>query len=389
MRRGCDRAIGGGGERGHHARDAEGAGARVALAPAFGGNVHDRARATLLPVVSGKAAAVGTRCARGDLAGVERGLSAQLDRRTGRVAHRFDHEAAERHPHRGRGRERDQSLRGRCAAEQQVTLAAVLAGGCALGVPAEGGRRGLHLPRAHALGKLAVGAEHAVEKACGVRAHELSAQAVARRPWRALHLRALVRQPALADRRIGQERGGHDRLHHRRRHRVVKHRGIEQRVGAIADRIRHARVALAGAARTVVFLARAGRKRTGQRLDAATADVDDRDRGHADHRAFEQAVADGQVRVLLAHDAERAAHVLPARVARGNALRERLHAGNDGDIHGIPDVDERVAHRNAIGFRPRGRRRGAADRAAAAFPRATAAPASARRRAPCPPPARP
>ena len=43
---------------------------------------------------------------------------------------------------------------------------------------------------------------------------------------------------------------------------------------------------------------------------------------------FEQAVADGQVAILLARDADRAAHVLPAGVARGDALRERLRRGD-------------------------------------------------------------
>ena len=50
-RRSCGLAVGGGGQRGHHAGDAERAGPRMALAPAFGDDVDDRAAAALLPVV--------------------------------------------------------------------------------------------------------------------------------------------------------------------------------------------------------------------------------------------------------------------------------------------------------------------------------------------------
>ena len=67
---------------------------------------------------------------------------------------------------------------------------------------------------------------------------------------------------------IGQERRRHDRLDRRCRHRVVEHGGFMQRVGAVADRIRHAPVALRRAARAVVLLARARRKRARERLDA-------------------------------------------------------------------------------------------------------------------------
>ena len=164
-----------------------------------------------------------------------------------------------------------------------------------------------------------------------------------------LHRDALGGEPLRADVGIGQEFRRHDRLDHRARHRVVEHRRIEQRVGPIARRVRHALVAALAASRPVVFLARARRERAGERLDAPGRHVDHRDRGHAHHRLLEHRRADRASGVLAPRHAERAADVLPPGVARDRLLRERLYRGIDREVDGEADVHRRSADLDAVG----------------------------------------
>ena len=168
-------------QRRHHPGDAEDAGARVALAPAFGDDVDDGAALAFLPVVVAQAAAVGTGGAAAQDAGVERCRRHQADRRAELPAGRLAEDAAVGDRGRaGRGRSALVGARER-AAEQQVGLAAALVAFAAAGVPAERLRRRLHFPRPAAGGEVLLAAEHAIEKARRVGSHQLAAQAVARR----------------------------------------------------------------------------------------------------------------------------------------------------------------------------------------------------------------
>jgi hypothetical protein len=76
--------------------------------------------------------------------------------------------------------------------------------------------------------------------------------------------------------------------------------GLSNASGRYWHRVRQALVAIRVAPRAVDLLPRAGRHRTGQGLDAAARDIDDRHRRHAHHRSFEQGLADRPVLVLRA-----------------------------------------------------------------------------------------
>ena len=202
-----------------------------------------------------------------------------------------------------------------------------------------------------------VGAEHPIEEARRIRAHQLAAQTVERRRARAAQRGLLGREPARADVRIGQERRGHDGLDHRRGHRVVIDRRVEQRVGTIANRIRKTLVAARFAPRPVVFLARAWRQRAGERFDAAARDVDDRDGRHPDHGVLEHPMSEVVRRIFLARKPERTADVLASGIAGGGPLRQRLHRRVDRKVDRKADIDRRSAERDAVGTIAIARRR--------------------------------
>ena len=227
----------------------------------------------------------------------------------------------------------------------------------AAGVPAERRGRGLHLPRPAAVGVRLLAAEHAVEEARRVGAHQLAAQAVARRHAVALHRRLLGGEPAGADLGIGEEGRRHDRLDGRGRHRVVEHRRVEQRIGPVLHRIRQARIAGLVAAGPVDLLAGAGRERAGERLDPAAGDVDHRHRRHPHHRAFEQRLAERLRLVGLAMQAEGAAGRLAAGVAGGGLLRQRLQRRVDGEVDREADVDAAAVEDDPVRPPRAGRRR--------------------------------
>ena len=119
-------------------------------------------------------------------------------------------------------------------------------------------------------------------------------------------------------------------------------------------------VALRGASRAVVFVARARRHRARERVDAAALDVDHGDGGHPHLCVLEQPIAKRTAGVILARGAERATNVVAARVARGDALRKRLQRRIDRDVDREADIDLRAADvdpiRTAASAR-RGRRR--------------------------------
>ena len=141
---------------------------------------------------------------------------------------------------------------------------------------------------------------------------------------------------------------------------------IEERVGAVVHGIRQAGVAGGVAAGAVDLLARARRERAGERLDPAAGDVDDGDRGHPHHRAFEQLRAERLVAVLGAAHGQRPADVVPAGVAGSGLLGERLQRRIDRDVDRVADVDRRAVEDDAVA---RGRRgaRGARERIALAL----------------------
>src|SRR5204863_5013099 len=96
------------------------------------------------------------------------------------------------------------AARAECPSEQKVALAALLARDFASFIPPEGERCLLDLPWPLARGKTPVGAEHAVEKACRVGAHQLRAHAF--RGWYrrrcASELFPLRRQPTRPNGRV-------------------------------------------------------------------------------------------------------------------------------------------------------------------------------------------
>ena len=336
------------GERGHHPCNAERARSRMALTPAFGDDIDDRAAAAFLPVVLAARATVGAGRAAANDRRVQHHRRRQVQRRAEAAGDRLAEQAAE--GHRCRERPNRAGFRSRVdgAAEQQVLLAAIDTRLDAAVVPAECRRHCLHVPRSMAMIEAFVAAEHAIEKARRVGAHQLTAHAVVRGHRRALHLGALGGQPARADVAIGEEGRGHDRLDRRRRHRVVEHRGIQQRIGPIANRVRHALVAIRIAAGAVDFRARARRHGTGERFDAAGCDIDHRDRGHANHRAFEQAIAQRLAFVFGAPHVERAADIVPAGVAGRGLLRECLKRRHDRQVDREADIDRRAVEHDAV-----------------------------------------
>ena len=167
-------------ERRHHARHAERARARVALAPAFGDDVDDdcgrgtspsrrwlprrpsapAAHVRDLRVSSGTA----LRAANGRAELVADRLDQQPSVRDDRGERRVGGVALRRRP---RGRTAGRACRSRRARRAQPR------------VPAERAPRPPALPTAARNARSPVGAEHAVEKARRVRAHQLAAQAVA------------------------------------------------------------------------------------------------------------------------------------------------------------------------------------------------------------------
>ena len=321
----------------------------MALAPAFGDHIDDSAAAALLPVVVAQAQSIGAGGAAPNDGGVQRSAGHQVHRCAELAGERFAHQPAVGD---GQRRRSDRSRREGCvdgATEQQIVLAAVGPRIGAAGVPAERRGQRLHRPGPGAMGEAFVEAEHAIEKARRVRAHQLPAQAVARRCRTGLHGRALGRQPACTDLGVGQEGRGHDRLDRRSRHRVVEHGRVQQRIGAVLHPVRQARVALRIAPRPVDVLARARRQRPGQRLDAPAGDIDDRHRRHPHHRAFEQCLPDRPLLVLVAPQAERATVVVAAGIAGRRSLGQRLQHRVDRQIDREAHLDRGAVERDAAG----------------------------------------
>jgi hypothetical protein len=127
--------------------------------------------------------------------------------RAGVLARGLDHQASERIA---------PAMPGHWIAEQQVALAAAFLSILrAVHVPSEGQRSPPALPRDGGNRRLAIDAEHAIEKARGVRAHELAAQlSRVGHGVRCISRRAR-RRATLAHQRIGQERRGHHRFDRR------------------------------------------------------------------------------------------------------------------------------------------------------------------------------
>ena len=351
----------------------------MALAPALGDHVDHRSAAALFPVVVAAAPAVDAARAALHDAGVQAGRRGQHHGRADASGARLAHQAAEG----DRGGRRAAGTGQGIAPEQQVAFAAAEARTrawtrartvpgpgarrrVAAGIPAEPACGGLHVPGPAAGREAGVEAEHAVEKTRRVGPHELATQAVARRGRAGLlqHRSAFGGEPARPGLRVGQEGRGHHRLDGRRRHRIVEDRRVEQRIRAVLHRVRQAPVAIGGAARPVDLLARARRERAGQRLDAAAGDIDHRHRGHPHHRAFEQRRAElarparhsrlafgrRALRrlVFVASHAQATADVVPAGVAGGGLLGQRLQRGGYGEGDRIADVDRRAVQRDAV-----------------------------------------
>ena len=299
----------------HHAGHAERAGTRMALSPSFRNDVHHPAPAALFPVVAAAALPVRSGRAQSHPRGIERRGRTQPNRRAQLVSQRLGKQASIRNERCQRRHHAGIVARIDLAAEQQIALATVIARVGAPAVPAECKRRRLHFPRSPAMRESLVGTEHTIEKARRIRAHQLAAHAVQRRCARTPHGGLLGCEPACAYIGIGQERRSHDRFDDRRRHCVVIHGRVEQRIGAIANRIRKPLVTARRAPRAVVFLDGAWREGAGQRFDAPACDIDDGDGGHPHHRVLEHAMTEQVCGIFLALHAQRATNILAPGVA--------------------------------------------------------------------------
>ena len=235
-----------GGERRHHAGDAERAGARVALPPAFGDDVDDGARRGTSPSRR--------RCS-ARAVGAGRAARARSRRRASpacQQAHRRAELAAERLAQQPAVGDRQRKRRGRTI-DLRVASTARPNSRSRLPQSSRGSAQPAFQPNAGAAACIAHGRPQSDEalstqnmrsrKRAESERISCAAQAVARGHRRRLHRRALGGEPARADLGIGQEGRGHDRLDRRCRHRVVEHRRIQQRVGTVADRVRQALVA--------------------------------------------------------------------------------------------------------------------------------------------------
>ena len=112
----------------------------------------------------------------------------------------------------------------------------------------------------------------------------------------------------------------------------MEDRGVEQRIGAIARGVGKTLVAPRSPAGSVVFLSRARRERTGERLDASAGHIDHRHCCHTDDGAFEHAMAERAPGILGTRNSERTTYVLAAGVAGRRLLRELLHRRLDGEV---------------------------------------------------------
>ena len=225
----------------------------------------------------------------------------------------------------------------------------------------------------------------------------------------ACDLGALARQPARADRRIGEERRGHDRLDRRARHCVVEHGRVQQRVGPIADRIRQALVAVRWTVPGPSYSCARARRRA-RPASASMRPLSTSITATAAMRTIACSSSPMPDRARPrppCADVERATDVVASGVARGRLLRERLQRRIDREVDREADVDRCAADIDPVRTAsdsspaiPALRRRGGTERYSDPDGRcsglqrlqhrrrATAAPSSARRRRACREPAR-